>query len=335
MPLPEGIVAPDGSTPGKPPSGTPNGSPNKTPGQAGDAAKATTEGPIKRESVPTEPPNKREFDIKPDEDGMVQFQFRNQEWPDLLNWLADVSNMTLDWQELPSSKVNLATKRKFTVEEARDLFNRHLLLRGYTMLELDSTLQIVKTEGINVSLVPKIPPDLLESLPPNRFVRTSFPLRSLVAATVVDSFKSLISKNGTLTALESTNRLEAMDCAGNLAEIYRMLEQEQSEEALDRLVQEFELEFVRAEMVKEQLSAFLGISSQSKSNERPMSPEEQMMQQQQQMMMQQMQQQQQQMAAAESLLSRLRKRSTLRPTTVEIASSFMLLLIRWLSLKRS
>ncbi|MCU0712023.1 MAG: hypothetical protein MUC43_08190 [Pirellula sp.] len=299
--MPPAIVgSPAGATPGmQPPNAAgPGVAPNKAPGQPGDAAKPASEGPIKRESVPTEPPNKREFDVKPDEDGMIQFQFRNQEWPDLLAWLADVSNMTLDWQELPNSKVNLSTKRKFTVEEARDLFNRHLLLRGYTMLELDSTLQIVKTEGINVSLVPKVPAEVLQSLPPNRFVRTSFPLRSLVAATVVESFKSLISKNGTLTALESTNRLEAMDCAGNLAEIYRMLEQEQSDDALDRLVQEFELEFVRADTVKEQLATFLGIS-QSKANARPMSPEEQMMQQQQQqMMMQQMQQQQQRGGAA-------------------------------------
>jgi len=292
--MPPGVVVPPGTNPpgGATPPGTPpKGAPGAT-AQPGDSAMPSPDGPIKRESIPTEPPNKREFDIKPDEDGLIQFQFRNQEWPDLLKWLADVSNMTLDWQELPNSKVNLATKRKFTVEEARDLFNRHLLLRGYTMLELDSTLQIVKTEGINVSLVPKIPAEMLQSLPPNRFVRTSFSLRTLVAASVVDSFKSLISKNGTLTALESTNRLEAMDCAGNLAEIYRMLEQEQSEEALDRLVQEFELEFVRAEIVKEQLSTFLGVS-QGKPNARPMSPEEQMMmQQQQQMMMQQMQQQQ-------------------------------------------
>jgi type II secretory pathway component GspD/PulD (secretin) len=286
--VPPGTPMPGGATP---PGVPPNGAPGST-AKPGDASKPSPDGPIKRENVSTEPPNKREFDIRPDEEGMIQFQFRNQEWPDLLAWLADVSNMTLDWQELPNSRVNLSTKRKFSVEEARDLFNRHLLLRGYTMLELDSTLQVVKTEGINVTLVPKIPAEMLESLPPNRFVRTSFPLRSLVAATVVDSFKSLISKNGSLTALESTNRLEAMDCAGNLAEIYRMLEQEQSEEALDRLVQEFELEFVRAEIVKEQLSTFLGVS-QGKANARPMSPEEQMMmQQQQQMMMQQMQQQQ-------------------------------------------
>nr|MCU0719439.1 hypothetical protein [Pirellula sp.] len=246
MQPPAGAMPSPGSpTPGGP---TPPGGAADHAAATGNSAKPAPDGPIKRESVPTEPPDKREFDIKPDEEGMIQFQFRNQEWPDLLTWLADVSNMTLDWQELPNSRVNLSTKRKFTVEEARDLFNRHLLLRGYTMLELDNTLQVVKTEGINVTLVPKIPAEMLESLPPNRFVRSSFPLRSLVAETVVDSFKSLISKNGTLTALESTNRLEAMDCAGNLAEMYRMLEQEQSDDALDRPVQEFELEFVRAEM---------------------------------------------------------------------------------------
>lgn len=284
---PEGNAAAEGTKSGSAPDAA-----SAASSKPGEAPNPSADSSIKRESIPTDPPDKKEFAISPDDQGMVQFQFRNQEWPDLLMWLADVSNMTLDWQELPTSRVNLSTKRKYTIEEARDLFNRHLLLRGYTMLELESTLQVVKTEGINVSLVPKIPAEMLDSLPPNRFVRTSFPLRTLIAGDVLEGFKSLVSKNGTLTALEATNRLEAMDSAGNLAEIYRMLEREQSDEAVDRLVQEFELEFVRAETVKEQLMSFLGIS-QSKGNANPMSPEEQMMQQQQMMMQQQMLQQQQ------------------------------------------
>ena len=95
------------------------------------------------------------------------------------------------------------------------------------MLELDGMIQVVKTAGINVALVPKLPPEALQSLPPNRFVRTSFSLDSLMARDVVKEFEPLISSNGKLNALESTNRLEAMDSAANLLEIYRVLQEEQ------------------------------------------------------------------------------------------------------------
>ena len=303
------IAMPPGMAPGKPPlvpgqtppGQVPPGKPGKSngagppgqPGQPADAAAASGKPEsIKREASPPEPPNKREFDAKPDHQGMIQFQFRNQPWPDLLRWLAEASNLSLDWQELPSDYLNIATQRKYTLEEARDLFNRHLLARGYTMLELDGMIQVVKTAGINVALVPKIPPEALPTLPPNRFVRTSFSLNTLMARDVVKEFEPLISSNGKLNALESTNRLEAMDSAANLAEIYRVLDEEQSENAQAGLAREFELEFVRASEAKEQLSSFIGVDDKS-SSKRPTTPQELMMQQQQMQMQMQQQQQQQ------------------------------------------
>ncbi|MEI7461407.1 MAG: hypothetical protein WCK15_18515, partial [Pirellula sp.] len=178
--MPPGAMPPNGKAPGgKPPGG------EATPGagKPGDKDKNNAEKgaaePIKRKSEPPDPPNKREFDVKPDEQGLVQFQFRNQAWPDLMRWLAEVCGMSLDWQELPGDYLNIAAQRKHTLEETRDLINRHLLARGFTMLEFDGTIQVLKTSGINAALVPKVEPSKLVSLPPNRFVRVSFSLDTL------------------------------------------------------------------------------------------------------------------------------------------------------------
>lgn len=310
--LPPGAVIVPGGAPGQPPGGAPPGGqppaigPDGKPippggpqppggkGPEGKGSNPSTE-PIKRTNTPPEPPNKKEFEVRPDEKGMVQFQFRNQAWPDLLRWLAETSNLSLDWQELPGDYLNIATQRKQSLEETRDQFNRHLLARGFTMLELDGMIQVVKTAGINVSLVPKVPPEALESLPPNRFVRTSFSLTTLIAKEAALEFKPLVSANGALNPLDSTNRLEAMDSAGNLYEIYRILQEEQSDEAQESLAREFELEFVRANDAREQIISFLGLENKVNrpSSGRP-SPQELMMQQQEMQMRMQMQQQQQQ-----------------------------------------
>jgi type II secretory pathway component GspD/PulD (secretin) len=247
---------------------------------------------VKRPTTPDEPADKREFEVRPDEEGMVQFQFRNQAWPDILKWLADVSNMTLDWQELPADFLNVSSHRKFTLEETRDLINRHLLARGFTILEFGNTLLVSKTAEINVSLVPKVDAAMLVSLPPNRFVRISIPLRSLIASEVLAELKVLISANGSLNALSSTNRLEAMDSASNLLELLRVLQDEQSSEALDNLAREFELLHVRASDARDQLAGFLKLESK-KPQPMPMGEGMEMMQQQ--MMMMQQQQQEQMM----------------------------------------
>jgi type II secretory pathway component GspD/PulD (secretin) len=152
-------------------------------------------------------------------------------------------------------------------------------------------LQVVKTAGINVSLVPKVPPEALSSLPSNRFVRTSFELDSLVAKDVVTEFKPLISSNGLLNALDATNRLEAMDSAANLLEVYRILQDEQSDTAQSGLAREFILEYVRANEAYELLVSFLKVETKTSSSSRRPSPEEMAMQQQQIQMQMQMQQQ--------------------------------------------
>jgi hypothetical protein len=296
--MPPGAMPPGGRPPGGKPSGGEAPPGTGKPGEAGkpgdkksETPNAGVAEPIKRKSEPPDPPNKREFDVKPDEQGLVQFQFRNQAWPDLMRWLAEVCGMSLDWQELPGDYLNIAAQRKHTLEETRDLINRHLLARGFTMLEFDGTIQVLKTSGINAALVPKVEPRKLASLPPNRFVRVSFSLDTLIAADVVAELKPLISSNGTLSALAATNRLEAMDTAANLSELNRILSEEQSEAALESLAREFVLEHVRAIDVREQLLQFLGLETKKKES---MSREQQMMEMQQQQMMMQQQQQQQQ-----------------------------------------
>ena len=266
---------------------------------------------VQRTKEPPEPPDKREFDVKPDENGMIQFSFRNQSWPDLLQWLARVSQRTLDWQELPGDYLNISTQRPYRLEEARDLFNRQLLARGYTMIETEGMIQVVKTEGINIAMVPRIDPKQLDSQPVHRFVRVVFPLESLVAEEIVEELKPLISSNGKLFALRRTNRLEAMDAVANLREVARILEDEQSAESVAKLAKEFVLEHVRASEVIRDLERFLGIEKKERATST--NPEYAMAMQQQQMAMEmaemQMQQQmQQQMGGAAGPKPTARKR---------------------------
>ena len=113
-------------------------------------------GTVKRPEKPATPPNPEELHVRPDKDGVVRFQFRGQSWPDVLEWFGDISGMSVDWQELPADYLNIATQRGYTVDEIRDLLNRHLLARGYTMLQQDEFLIVVKCEQLSAGLVPQV-----------------------------------------------------------------------------------------------------------------------------------------------------------------------------------
>ena len=127
--------------------------------------------PVKRPEKPAAPPNPEELNVRPDKDGVVRFQFRGQSWPDVLEWFGDISGMSVDWQELPADYLNIATQRGYTVDEIRDLLNRHLLARGYTMLQQDEFLIVVKCEQLSAGLVPQVTAEELDGLNPHDYVR--------------------------------------------------------------------------------------------------------------------------------------------------------------------
>lgn len=283
---PPGPGAPQGP-PGQPPPGAPPGAEAPAaPGQppAGDKAAETADSV--RPKDPTTPANPAELKVRADDDGLLAFSFRNQPWPALMEWLADVSQLPLDWQELPSGYVNLASPGRYTVAETRDLFNRHLLARGYTLLELDGGLTVIKTAEINPANVPRIEAEMLQRQQPFSFVRTSFDCGWLLATKLAEEFQPLISANGKLIALPQTNRLEAMDAAINLQQIQQLLNEEQSAQARQELAREFELRHIPAEDAKKMLSEFLGIKEEPPQP--AMSPQQMR---QMQMMQQQMMQQ--------------------------------------------
>ena len=299
----------------KPTEGKPEPKPDKEKEKEGekkpdgkDKEKPEEPAITKRPAKPAEPPEPDELKLRPGPDGKIRFDFRGQAWPDVLQWLAEVSGLSLDWQELPGDYLNLTTQRSYTVDEARDLINRHLLARGFTLLLQDEVLSVVKVEKLNPALVPRVEPEELARRLPYEFVKVSFPLDWLMAENAVDELKPMLSPNGKLTALKTTNRLEAMDAVINLRELHAVLQEEQSANGQERLVREFVLKHARAEDVREQLLGLLGESKKSGRRRLPMSPEQMQMMQQQAQMMAEMQQQQQRRRAA----------SPLRPATDEV-----------------
>ncbi|MBN2021634.1 MAG: hypothetical protein JW809_02470 [Pirellulales bacterium] len=249
---------------------------------AKDEPPATVPRPVK----PPAPPDPKELEVRPGDDHRLQFHFKGQPWPAVLEWLADVSGMSLDWQEAPGGYLNLTTTRRYTVEETRDLLNRLLLDRGFVLLTHGEVLSLVNLKKLDPSLVPRVAPEELDGRQPHEFVKVSFMLDRLVADEAVDELKPMLSPNGKMTAMSATNRIEAMDAVANLRQIASLLAGEQAAGTNRHPPRVFPLVHRRASEIVVQLEALLGLSS--KSPAMPTSPEQmqRMAEQQQQMMMQ-------------------------------------------------
>ncbi|MFN8711093.1 MAG: hypothetical protein ACK50J_30850, partial [Planctomyces sp.] len=231
-------------------------------------------------------------EIRKNPEGKVTFNLSGQPWGVVLQWLADASALSLDWQELPGDFLNLTTTRSYTLPEARDLINRHLLTRGYSILLNGEMMTIVKVKELNASLVPRVKPEELEKLLDHTLCKISFDLDWLIADEAVDELKPMLSSAGQIHKLSRTNRLEVIDTAASLRDLWQLLQDEQSDAGHEQLVKAFRLKHRRAEEVIQLLMNLLGIEEKRKPGSESSDPN--MMQQQIQMQMQQMQQQMQQ-----------------------------------------
>lgn len=279
---------------GKPPTGdngqsspesdnaNPGGNPGAKPGAKPDDDKPPTV--IRRETIPAATGDPDELNAGLDDDGRVRFQFRDQGWVDLIDWLSNIQGQPIDWQELPADSVNIVSPESLDVAQTADLFNRHLLARGYTMLQLDGGLTVVKVDQINPGMVRRVDTDELTTTADHTVVRVMLDAGWLSAEKLATELKPMLSGAGKLTALATTNRLEAMDAAVNLRQIASLLAEERDAASRDALAPEFRLLHIPAEEAKSLLEEFLGVKKEPAG---PMSREQMQQMQQMQRMRQQ------------------------------------------------
>jgi type II secretory pathway component GspD/PulD (secretin) len=261
--------------------GTP-GAPNTAPSDAKPADTDKKEGdktappkpdtgppPVTRAAAFEIPGNLADQRLTVDDKRMVSFNFQGAPWTFVLEEMAHASGMNLDWQQLPGDSLNLRSNTKYTVAQARDIVNEHLLARGYSMLvnAKVSTITVVNLDNMNTALVPRVAPEDLDRLQPHDLVKVSFRLVWMLAEQAAQEFKPVLSAKARLLALKTTNRLEAIDAVENLKQLAEILDEEQGQGAGDRLVKEFDLRYTRAPEILEQLEAFLGTKKESASTQ--------------------------------------------------------------------
>jgi len=189
----------------------------------------------------------------------LRLDFREQPLPVVLSWLAEKSDLNLDWQELPEGTVNLVSSKAYSLAEAHDLINMQLLARGFTLLVNGEVLRVVKLEGLDPTLVPRVEPEELTSLPAHQFARVSFPMNWMIADEAAGEFQALLSSYGKLHPMASTNRLEAVDAVVNLRALHRLLTQAERDESRRERVEEFAMKHRRAEEIAPKVRLLLGL----------------------------------------------------------------------------
>ncbi len=273
-----------GGQPPGPPGGPP-GQPPKPDGEKkpeGDDAKKKEEAAatVKRPEKPPRVPDPREFNVKLDAQGRVPpFNFIGQPWPDVMQWFATLAKCSLDWQELPSDYLNLTTQRAYTVDEVRDLLNRHLNARGFISIQAGEVLSVFKVDKLDPSIVRRVTEDQLYDLKPYDFVKVSFELPpGLEVDKAKEDVKQVLNPTAKIFPLVASKRLLVMDSVANLRTVSELLNQERMI-ADGRIVpKEFVLKYARPDKVIDILYVVLGMDPKSRPTQMDLQLQQQKLQ---------------------------------------------------------
>jgi type II secretory pathway component GspD/PulD (secretin) len=281
---PPGMIMPPGAQPvmpGQPPEGEAKPDEKKDEEKKDDDKKdeEKKDETVKRPNEPPKPADPRELEAKPDANGRITFSFNGQPWADVLQWLANVSELSLDWRELPSDYLNLTTQRSYTLPEARDLINRHLQARGYALLLSGEVLSVVKLDAVDPSLVPRATEEDLYDLLPHDLVKLSIELpEGMDAKQAVEDVKQALSPHAKVMPLAATKRLLLIDTVANLRMVSALLNSERLAVEGRVVPREFVLKYIQASAVIDTLYVVLGLDPNSRPSQMELQMQQQKMQ---------------------------------------------------------
>jgi type II secretory pathway component GspD/PulD (secretin) len=150
----------------KPASPVPASGEKPAPGD--DPSRVAVDEPLERTTRPGEKP-------------LLRFNFAYQPWKDVLEWFAKEADLSLEPVDPPQGTLNYKDRSKgYTPDEALDVINQNLLLRGYTLVRRERQLFLFNLENdIPDQFVDLVTPDELDSRAKYELVRCMFSLRKM------------------------------------------------------------------------------------------------------------------------------------------------------------
>ena len=159
----------------------------------------------------------------------LQFSFRHASWDDVLQWLAEESDLSFSTDVVPSGTFNYIDKdQRFTPTEAIDLVNGYLLIKGYTIVRKGKMLLVIDLED---ELDAQLVRDLLVDTPVSELkdrgeyeiTKTRFDLENVDAAEAEQQISQLLSPVGSVVVIPGAKQIMATETGGTLRVIQQVL----------------------------------------------------------------------------------------------------------------
>jgi type II secretory pathway component GspD/PulD (secretin) len=202
-------------------------------------------------------------------DAKLRFSFNYHPWPDVLEWFAEQSDLSIQIDLYPEGTFNYTDKHYYTPSQALDIMNRVLLTKGYTLVRTGRLLTLIDLEDA-------IPPQLVELVSISKLdergefelVKCLFQLAKWDPLEAAEEIGKLIGPQGNVTALPTAGQILVMETGGKLREIRNVIDGvENPDGSRGEGVVEISLEHASPEELLAIARPLLGLGEDENSND--------------------------------------------------------------------
>ncbi len=180
-------------------------------------------------------------------DKSLRLNFRGVPLEMVLNYMSDAAGFIIHPKVDVKGKVTVWSDKPLTQEESVTLLKQVLNENGYTAIQDDRILTIMKTEDAKKNAIPVRKGNLAANIPRNSDVVTQIiPVRSLNVVQLAKDLKPLLSDEAILTANESGNSLVMTDAQINIRRITEIVAALDSVGASSSTIKVFPLKYADA-----------------------------------------------------------------------------------------
>ena len=153
-----------------------------------------------------------------------QFSFYRAPWETVVRNFAQQNGFSLIINGLPQGEFNYFDQRSYTLREAIDILNDHLIPLGYIIVRNQTKLTVIaRQNGIYEGIAPFVSLREVSMLSRNELATVAFPIKAQSQQTMMAEMQQLLSSMGSARMLTNSNRLIVTDTGAYLARVRDLL----------------------------------------------------------------------------------------------------------------
>jgi general secretion pathway protein D len=160
--------------------------------------------------------------VEADGERYITMDFQDVDLTVLVKFIGEITGKNFVMDERIQGKVTVVSPTKITPEEAYQVFQSVLQVKGFTTVPSGAAVRIIPTKDAKETSLRTLT-EAGGRLPNEEYVTRLVPLSQVDAADIATVLQPLVSKDGLISAYSQTNSLIIIDSAANVDRLARMI----------------------------------------------------------------------------------------------------------------